>query len=125
MLRYGILCAVLSVAAGAGGQQAPGVPGTTPAAGTASPYTLISPVVQPTLSPGVILLMELEGRFAQEVAEGGGKAFGRWFAEDAVTLNNGKPAVLGRGAIAQSATWDAKDYTLTWVAQGAQMGPSN
>ena len=124
MNRYGILGAVLSVVLGAGGQQAPGVPGTAPAAG-GSPYTLISPVVQPTLSPGVILLMELEGRFAQEVAEGGGKAFGRWFAEDAVTLNNGKPAILGRGAIAQSATWDPKEYVLTWVAQGAQMGPSN
>ncbi len=88
-------------------------------------YVLISPVVQPTLSPGVILLLELEGRFSQETTEGGGKAFVGWFADDAVTLSNGKPAVLGRGAIAQTANWDPKIYQLSWVAQGAQMGPSN
>ena len=55
----------------------------------------------------------------------GGKAFATWFAEDAVTLNNGRPAVQGRGNIAAQATWDPKDYQLTWVAEGAQMGPSN
>ncbi len=33
--------------------------------------------------------------------------------------------MLGRGAIALQATWDPKQYQLTWVAQGAQMGPSN
>ena len=69
--------------------------------------------------------MELEGRFAKDVATGGGKAFGKWFTDDAVTLNNGRPAVLGRGAIAAQAQWDAKDYQLTWTPQGAQMGPSN
>ena len=77
------------------------------------------------MTPGQLTLLELEAKFAQAVAEGGGKAFASWFAEDAVTLNNGKPATLGRGAIAASATWDPKVYTLTWVAQGAQMGPSN
>ena len=84
-----------------------------------------SPLSQPTLSPGVLTLMELEGRFAQAVATGGGKAFSSWFADDAVTLNNGKPAVLGRASIAAQATWDPKVYQLTWVPEGAQMGPSN
>jgi ketosteroid isomerase-like protein len=84
-----------------------------------------TPLTQPTLSPGVLLLMELEGRFAQSVASGGGKAFATWFADDAVTLNNGRPAVLGRAAIASQANWDPKTYQLTWVPQGAQMGPSN
>lgn len=93
--------------------------------GTQSGYVLISPIVQPTLSPGVITLLELEGRFSQETTDGGGKAFATWFADDAVTLSNGKPAVLGRGAIAQAANWDPKTYQLSWVAQGAQMGPSN
>ena len=88
-------------------------------------YVLISPIVQPTLSPGVITLLELEGRFSQETTEGGGKAFANWFADDAVTLSNGKTAVLGRGAIAETANWDPKAYQLSWVAQGAQMGPSN
>ena len=84
-----------------------------------------SPLSQPTLSPGVLMLMELEGRFAQAVATGGGKAFASWFADDAVTLNNGKPAVLGRASIAAQATWDPKVYQLTWTPEGAQMGPSN
>ena len=70
-------------------------------------------------------LLDLELKFAQSVAEGGGKAFATWFAEDAVTLSNGKPAVIGRGAIAAGANWNPKDYSLTWSVEGAQMGPSN
>ena len=85
----------------------------------------ISPLTQPTLTPGVLLLMELEGRFSKDVAAGGGKVFSTWFADDAVTLNNGRPAVLGRAGIAAQAQWNAKDYQLTWTPQGAQMGPSN
>lgn len=84
-----------------------------------------SPLIQPTLSPGVLTLLELEGRFAQDVEAGGGKAFAKWFADDAVTLNNGLPPVLGRAAIAAQANWDPKQYQLTWIPQGAQMGPSN
>lgn len=99
-------------------------PGALPGQASASPYKLITPLTTPTITPGQLQLLELEGRFSQSVATGGGKAFATWFADDAVTLNNGKPAVLGRGAIAQSATWDPKEYSLTWVAEGAQMGPS-
>jgi ketosteroid isomerase-like protein len=99
------------------------VPGYDALAQT-SPVTT-NPVTQPTLSPGVLLLMELEGRFEKAVVAGGGKAFGMWFTDDAVTLNNGKPAVHGRIAIAAQANWDPKTYQLTWQPQGAQMGPSN
>ena len=84
-----------------------------------------NPLTQPTISPGALILLELEGRFSQDVAANGGKAFAKWFADDAVTLNNGLPAVLGRAAIAAQATWDPKQYQLTWTPQGAQMGPSN
>lgn len=87
--------------------------------------TIISPLVEPTLSPGVLMLLELDGKFQQSVAAGGGKAFASWFADDAVTLNNGRPAVMGRAAIAAQAQWDPKTYQLTWTPQGAQMGPSN
>ena len=59
------------------------------------------------------------------MAAGGGATFAHWFADDAVTLNNGKPAVQGRGNIAASATWKPADYQLTWLPQGASMGPSN
>jgi ketosteroid isomerase-like protein len=90
-----------------------------------SPGIVSNPLSQPTLTPGALVLLELEGRFSQAVAEGGGKAFGSWFAEDGVTLNNGKPAILGRTAIAAQAQWDPKTYQLSWTPQGAQMGPSN
>ena len=103
---------------------AQGLPGVVP--GTVDGgYHIVSPAVQPTLSPGQLQLLELEARFAESVKTGGGKAFATWFAEDAVALNNGKPAVLGRGAIALGANWDPTQYQLTWLPQGAQMGPSN
>lgn len=85
----------------------------------------VDPLTQPTLSPGVITLMELEGRFQKAVEAGGGKAFASWFADDAVTVSNGRPAVLGRAAIAAQAQWSPKDYQLTWTPQGGQMGPSD
>lgn len=108
-------------------QVTPGVGSATPGFGalSQSSNSIISPLSQPTLTPGMLLLLELEGRFSQSVAAGGGKAFASWFADDAVTLNNGKPAVLGHTAIAATAQWDPKTYQLTWTPQGAQMGPSN
>jgi ketosteroid isomerase-like protein len=118
-----LLGSVFSLTVAAAAQVPGAIPGQTPAA--PSQYKIISPITQPTLTPGQITLIELEGRFAQAVAEGGGRAFASWFADDAVTLSNGKPATLGRGAIAASATWSPKDYQLTWTAEGAQMGPSN
>lgn len=87
--------------------------------------TIITPLTQPTLTPGILTLMELEGRFSQAVAKGGGKAFAEWFADDAVALNNGRSPVLGRTSIARDAQWKAADYQLTWIPEGAQMGPSN
>jgi ketosteroid isomerase-like protein len=72
-----------------------------------------------------MVLLDLEARFARDVAAGGGKAFASWFADDAVSLSNGRPAMLGRGAIAASANWDPKTYQLTWTPTAAQMGPSN
>jgi len=91
----------------------------------ASPPSSGSLLTQPALNPGALILMDLERRFAAAVAAGGGKAFASWFADDAVSLSNGRPALLGRGAIAASANWDPKAYQLTWTTAGAQMGPSN
>jgi ketosteroid isomerase-like protein len=133
MGRHTMFCLFLCVFAAfpAVAQSSPGTGGITP--GTAPGYdalaqsssAITSPLTQPTLTPGALLLLELEGRFAKAVETGGGKAFGAWFADDGVTLNNGKPAVLGRTAIATQAQWDPKTYQLTWTPQGAQMGPSN
>jgi ketosteroid isomerase-like protein len=86
---------------------------------------VFTPIPMPALSPGVLELLKLEGQFSDAVANGGGAAFASWFADDAVSLNNGDNPVLGRAAIAAHAKWDPKDYTLTWYAEGAQMGPSN
>lgn len=118
-----ILCAAVALPLNAQTGPSPTAPGFDPLS-KPSP-TIISPLVQPTLSPGVLLLLELDGKFQKAVAEGGGKAFASWFADDAVTLNNGRPAVMGRSAIAAQAQWDPKTYQLTWQPQGAQMGPSN
>lgn len=101
------------------------MPGIASIDGLGQKPSVVSPVTQPNLSPGVIMLMELEGRFAQAVAEGGGKAFASWFADDALTLNNGQPALMGRAAITAKAQWNPKEYQLSWVPEGAQMGPSN
>lgn len=98
----------------------PALPGPQPSGG----YRLIQPKTPPALSPATLVLLDLEGRFQQAVVEGGGKAFASFFADDAVILSNGQPAVRGRGAIAAQAQWDAKSYQLTWFAEGAQMGLS-
>jgi ketosteroid isomerase-like protein len=78
----------------------------------------------PTLSPGVAFLFQLEAQFAKDTAEGGGKGFSSWFTDDAVTLGNKQAPVLGHAAIAAQATWNPKDYQLTWTPQGGQMSPS-
>jgi ketosteroid isomerase-like protein len=85
---------------------------------------VLIPLKSSTIPPGALELAKLEGDFENDVAKGGGKAFASWFADDAVTLNNGQPAVQGQPAIAAQATWDPKTYQLTWYAEGAQMGPS-
>ena len=124
--KAGLVCLLVAEASLAIGART--LHAQTPAAsldGLGQKPVIVSPITQPNLSPGVIMLMELEGRFAQAVAEGGGKAFASWFADDALTLNNGQPAVTGRAAIAAKAQWDPKVYQLTWVPEGAQMGPSN
>jgi ketosteroid isomerase-like protein len=120
-----ILCAVSvsQLAAQSSSGATPFAPGFD--ALTRSSGANFGPLTQPTLTPGALLLLELEGRFSQAVATGGGAAFGTWFADDAVVLNNGRPSVLGRAAIASQAQWDPRTYQLTWTPQGAQMGPSN
>ena len=83
-----------------------------------------SPVTQPTLSPGTLELLQVDIKFSDETVKGGGKAFASWFADDALTLNNGKQPTYGKANIAASATWGPSDYELKWQPLGAQMGPS-
>ena len=103
--------------------QLPGL--NAPSADPLSKGPTLSPLTMPTLSPGELELVKLEGDFSDAVAKGGGKTFASWFADDGITLSNGKPPVRGRDAIAAVANWDPKDYQLTWYAEGAQMGPNS
>jgi ketosteroid isomerase-like protein len=117
-MRWFVLCLMACVPAIA--QQLQLDPLSKPAQST----NMTGALSDPTLSPGVAFLFQLETKFAQDTAKGGGKAFASWFAEDGVTLANGKAPVRGRAAIAAQATWDPKSYQLTWTPQGGQMSPS-
>jgi ketosteroid isomerase-like protein len=75
----------------------------------------------PGLSSGTAFLFDLEAKFARATAQGGGKAFASFFADDAVTLSNGKAPVVGHAAIAAQATWSAKSYQLTWTPAAGQL----
>jgi ketosteroid isomerase-like protein len=98
--------------------------GLTPGGSLAAPASAPNPLADTTLSPGKALLFDLEARFAKATAEGGGKAFALWFADDAVTLSNGQAPVHGREAIAKEATWLPKDYQLTWTPTEATLSPT-
>lgn len=75
----------------------------------------------PSVSPEATFLFGLEAKFAQATAKDGGKGFASFFADDAVTLANGKAPVIGKLAIASQATWSPQQYQLTWTPQGARM----
>lgn len=83
-----------------------------------------SPLTQPTLSPGVLRLMQLDADFSRSTLAGGGKAFSGWFADNGLALNNGKQPLLGKARIAADATWDPAQYQLQWQPTGGDMGPS-
>jgi ketosteroid isomerase-like protein len=83
-----------------------------------------NPLTNPQVSPGIELLYQLDAQFAADTAKGGGPAFAAWFAIDAVTLANGKPAVVGHDAIAAAATWTPATYQLTWKPEGARISQS-
>ena len=113
------LLVIMGLAAGAGSNSAwaqllePGTQSTAP-----------NPLTDTTVKPGKMLLFDLEARFAKDVAERGGAGFAAWFADDGVALGNGAAPLIGKVAIAKSATWSPKDYQLTWTPTDALMGPS-
>ena len=83
-----------------------------------------NPLADTTIGPGKALLFDLEAKFAKATAEGGGKAFATWFAEDGVSMGNGEAPVRGRDAIAKQATWSPKDYQLLWTPTDGVMSPN-
>ncbi|MBV8437716.1 MAG: nuclear transport factor 2 family protein [Silvibacterium sp.] len=90
----------------------------------AKPGTSADALTNPAYSPGVSFLFDLEAKFAADAAKGGGAAFAKWFADDAVTLSNGQAPVIGKAAIAASTTWSPADYLLTWKPDGGRMSPA-
>ncbi len=78
-------------------------------------------LTNPSYSADVAFLFDLEKRFAHDTAVGGGAAFAKWFADDAVTLSNGKAPVVGRAAIAAATVWSPADYQLLWSPEGGRM----
>ncbi len=126
MLRLTALLALVALPLAAQIGTIPGSPRPTTLDPLAPERQIItSPLGQPTLSPAVLLLLDLDQRFAKDVEAHGGRAFADWMALDGVILNNGKAAVLGFSAATAQAKWDPKEYQLTWSTEGAQMGPSN
>src|ERR1700739_4159037 len=79
------------------------------------PAPAANPFSNPGLTPQQSFLYSLEAKFARDTAQGGGAAFAKWFAPDAVTLSNGKPPVIGQAAIAAAANWTPSQYQLTWT----------
>ena len=115
---------LISLLLGALAIAAPTLHGQLPLPGATASASAPNPLSDTTVTPGKQLLFGLEARFAKDVAERGGKAFGDWFAEDGVLLGNGAAPVIGLVAIVQSANWDPKAYQLTWTPTDAAMGPS-
>jgi ketosteroid isomerase-like protein len=118
--KWMAVCLCLTVMAGGGGLRAQ-VLGSL---GTGIPAEAPNPLADTTVTPGKALLFDLEAKFAKATAEGGGKAFAMWFAEDGVSLANGQAPVHGREAIVKQATWSPKNYQLTWTPTDASMSPS-
>jgi ketosteroid isomerase-like protein len=83
-----------------------------------------NPLADSTVKPGKMVLFDLDARFAKDVSERGGAAFADWFADDGVALNNGAAPLIGKVAIAKSASWSPQVYQLTWTTTDAMMGPS-
>ncbi len=83
-----------------------------------------SSLTDPGYNADVQVLLDADKQFAADVLKGGGAAFAQWFAEDAITLSNGKAAVEGKAAITRDTTWKASEYQLTWTPDGARIGPS-
>ncbi len=102
--------------------------GGLPASAQLDPFAHPAPpsgsLSDPGATPGRQLLFSLEAKYAAAVKSGGGAAFASFFADDGVTLANGKAPVIGRTAIAAEATWKPDQYQLSWTPEGGSMGPS-
>jgi ketosteroid isomerase-like protein len=92
--------------------------------GSGTGQTAPNPLTDTTVSPGKMLLFDLEAQMQKDVAARGGPGLAAWFAPDGVLLGNGAAPVIGKVAIERFASWSPKDYQLTWTPTDAVLGPS-
>ena len=114
-----ILIGISGVSAARAQLAFPGSSGTEQTA----PNPALNPLTDSTVSPGEMLLFDLEAKMQKDVTERGGPGLAAWFAPDGVLLGNGAAPVIGKVAIEKFASWSPKDYQLTWTPTDAVMGP--
>ncbi|MBB6144808.1 ketosteroid isomerase-like protein [Silvibacterium bohemicum] len=95
--------------------------GIDPLSSSPSPANALT---NPSYKVDIAFLFDLEKKFAHDTATGGGAAFAKWFADDAVTLADSEAPVIGLAAIAANTTWSADQYQLIWTPDGGRMSPA-
>jgi len=70
-------------------------------------------------------LKQIEGEFMKAAQERGAAGYMSYYAEDAVELPDGAPAIIGKASIAKGMGFlDDKNNRLTWSAVGADIASS-
>jgi ketosteroid isomerase-like protein len=70
-------------------------------------------------------LKQIEGEFMKAAQERGAAGYMSYYAEDAVELPDGAPAIIGKASIAKGMGFlDDKSNRLTWSAVGADIASS-
>ena len=70
-------------------------------------------------------LKQIEGEFMKAAQERGAAGYMSYYAEDAVELPDGAPAIVGKASIAKGMGFlDDKNNRLTWSAVGADIASS-
>src|SRR5271169_5401716 len=91
--------------------------------------TIALPVPHPTVAASpkatVETLKQLEGEFMKAAAEKGSQGYMSYYADDAVEVPNGVPAIEGKVNIAKTMGFlDDKNNRLTWTPVGADISSS-
>lgn len=91
--------------------------------------TIFLPISQRTVSASpeatADTLKQLEGEFMKAAAEKGSAGYMSYYADDAVEVPNGVPAIQGKTNIAKTMDFlDDKNNRLTWTPVGADISAS-
>jgi len=87
------------------------------------PYSRPTASASPKATAGT--LKQLEGEFMKAAAEKGSQGYMSYYADDAVELPNGVPAIPGKANIAKTMGFlDDKNNHLSWTPVGADISAS-